>query len=69
MCSYHADHLKVTSLFEASYGKLRAKQRRVVTSHFGCGGDFKRDKKGRKDFLGTEALELLGRGILIYVLP
>lgn len=67
-CSYHTDHMKVTSLSEASDGKLRAKQGTVQISHFGCGGDLKRDKEGMKGFLRTEALELLGYGILSYVL-
>ena len=60
VCSYHADHVKVISLSEASYGKLRAKQRRAQTNHSGCGGDLKRDKESMKGFLGAEASELLG---------
>lgn len=69
VCSHHTDHRKVTSLSEASHGKLRAKQRRVQTSHLGCGGDLEEDKEGMKEFLGIEALELLDRGVLIYALP
>lgn len=68
VCSYHTDHMKGTSLSEASNGKLRAKQKRVQTNHFGCGGDLKRDKEGMKGFLGTEASVLLGYGVLSYAL-
>lgn len=46
VCFYHTDHRKVTSLSEASYGKLRAKQRRGSDKSFWVWwGTFKKIKR------------------------